>query len=498
MLRFLARLDEFDRWLFERLTYRERRTADRVLKRLTNAANRSLLWLSIAGVLAVAGGRRGRRAAVRGVVGITMTSTLVNLPLKYLARRDRPRLRRQRPLLISLPGSFSFPSGHSASAFAFATATGLESPKLLPAIAPLAAAVAYSRVHLRVHYPLDVVAGAAIGTGMGLASGAVVHAGRRWWEGTTPLRNDQRPQTRQLILVINSHSGRHHKIEEARIAIRAAGLEVVRELGVEDLERLPGLVRPDGRDAPIVVAAGGDGTVGGVANALVGSDAVVGILPLGTSNDFARSIKVPTNIERAVDVLWSGRITRIDAGRLTADGQASRHFVHAAATGLNVAFANFATRADLRRRLGRLSYAVAAAAALRERPVFECEVEQQGKIEHLELIHLSIVNAPVFGGFLDLRIPRARLDDHVLHVIMVEHLQIRRFLRSALYTALRLHRGIRGFRTMRVSRLTVRPSHPMDVTLDGEVRGTIPGTFDVVPSSLRVITPLTFEREPTA
>jgi undecaprenyl-diphosphatase len=498
VLRFLAGLDEFDRRLFERLTDRERRTADRLLKRLSNAANRSLLWLSIAAVLALAGGNRGRRAAARGVVAIAMTSTLVNLPLKYLARRDRPRLRRQRPLLIKLPGSFSFPSGHSASAFAFTTATGLENPKLLAAIAPLAAAVAYSRVHLRVHYPLDVGAGAAIGTGMGLASGAVVHAGRRWWEGTTPLRDDQRPQTRQLILVVNSHSGRHHKIEHARKAMRAAGLEVVRELGIEDLDLLPGLIRRDGSEAPIVVAAGGDGTVGGVADAVVGTDAVVGILPLGTSNDFARSIKVPTNIERAVDLLWKGRITRIDAGRLTADGQAARHFVHAAAAGLNVAFAKFATRADLRRRLGRLSYAVAAAAALRERPAFECEVEHQGRREHLELVHLSVVSAPVFGGFLDLRIPNARLGDHVLHVIMVEHLQLRRLLRSALYPALRLHRGVHGFRTMRVTRLTVRPPHPMYVTLDGEVRGIIPGTFEVVPSSLRVITPLTFERETTA
>ncbi|HYY45994.1 MAG TPA: YegS/Rv2252/BmrU family lipid kinase [Candidatus Angelobacter sp.] len=494
MARPLAALGEFDRRLFERLTRREQRTADRLLKRLSNAANRSVLWLSMAAVLALVGGRSGRRAAARGVVAISLTSTLVNLPLKYLARRDRPRLLRQRPLVISVPGSFSFPSGHSASAFAFTTATALENPRLLPAILPLAAAVAYSRVHLRVHYPLDVVAGAAIGTGMGLASGAVVRGGRRWWEATTPLPEDQRPQTNQLILIVNPHSGRHEKLDQARKAMRAMGLEVVRELSIEELGRLPGLLRPDGARGPIVVAAGGDGTIGAVVNAVVGTDAVVGILPLGTSNDFARSIKIPANVEHAVGLLSNGRITRIDTGRLTADGQAPRHFVHAAATGLNVAFAKFATRADLRRRLGRLTYAVAAAAALRERPVFECDVEHQGQIEHLELVHLSILNAPVFGGFLDLRIPNARPGDHVLHVIMVEHLQIRRLLRSALYPALRLHRGMHGFRTLQVSRLTVRPPHPMDVTLDGEVSGKIPGTFDVVPSALRVIAPLTFER----
>ena len=122
------------------------------------------------------------RGLLRGVAAISLTSTLVNLPLKYLARRERPQWRRgERPLLVSVPGSFSFPSGHSASAFAFATAVSLEEPRLAPAIVPLAAAVAYSRIHLRVHYPLDVIAGAAIGAGIGTASGAAVRASARWW-----------------------------------------------------------------------------------------------------------------------------------------------------------------------------------------------------------------------------------------------------------------------------------------------------------------------------
>lgn len=490
----LATIDAFDRRLFERLTREERQAADRVLKGLSNAANRSVLWLSIAAVLALIGGQRGRKAALRGVVAITMTSTLVNLPLKYLARRRRPLLRpRDRPPLVRVPTSFSFPSGHSASAFAFTTATGLVDLRVLPVTVPLASAVAYSRIHLRVHYPLDVLAGAAIGTGMGLSSGAVVRAARRWWTATTPLREDQRPQTNRLILIVNPHSGRHHQLERARAAIRAKGLEIVHELSVEELARLPRLLEATGNQPSTVVAAGGDGTVGGVADAIVGTEAVLAILPLGTSNDFARSIDVPTDVERAIDLFTQGRITRIDTGRLTADGQRTGHFVHAAATGLNVAFAKFATRADLRRRMGRLTYAVAAAAALRERSVFACRVEYQGKAEDLNLVHLSVVNAPVFGGFLDLRIPRASVDDHVLHVIMVEHLPIRRLLRSAFYPAIRLHRGIRGFRTMQVSRVTVRPSRPMDVTLDGEVRGKLPGTFEVLPSTLRVIAPLTFD-----
>jgi YegS/Rv2252/BmrU family lipid kinase len=216
----------------------------------------------------------------------------------------------------------------------------------------------------------------------------------------------------------------------------------------------------------------------------------MGVIPLGTSNDFARSMEIPMRIEGAVRLLSRGPIRRVDAGKLSHDGQPGRHFVHAAATGLNVAFARFATRADLRERLGRLTYAVAAAMAVRDRPVFECEVSEGQRSQHLRLVHLSVVNAPVFGGFLDLRVPDTSPDDRTLHVIMIEHLPIRRLIRSALYPAIGVHRRIRGFQLLATSRITVRPSKPMDVTLDGEVSGKIPGTFEVVPSALQVIAPL--------
>ena len=488
MFRSLAALDAFDRWLFDRLTRRERHVVDRSLKQLSKSANRSMLWLAIAATMGVFGGHRARRAALRGAVAIAITSTLVNLPLKYAARRDRPPRRRfDRPLPISLPGSFSFPSGHSASAFAFATGVGTEHPLMALPILPLAAGVAYSRVHLRVHYPFDVVAGAAIGAGMGLLSGPVIRAARRWWDSMAQVPESERPTTSELIIVVSPSAGRSAKLERARRAMAALGLQVATEIPVRDAGILPKLVQRGGQ-SPTVIAAGGDGTVGAVANAIVGTPAALGIIPLGTSNDFARSISIPMHVKRAVRLLARGRISRVDAGRFTAEGQSPRHFVHAAAVGLNVGFARFATRADVRARLGRLTYAAAVALALRERPIFRCELEWEERKEQTSLVHLAVINAPVFGGFLGLRIPGADPDDRTLDIIMIEHLPIRRLLRSALYPAVGVRRGIRGIRTLQVSRLKVRPTDSMDVTLDGEVAGKIPGVFEVVPGGLRVIT----------
>src|SRR5438876_5590696 len=301
MLRALAALDAWDQWLFRRLTRRERRVIDHRLKQLSTSADRSVLWFAIAALIAIFGGHRARRAAFRGVVSIAITSTLVNLPLKYLARRNRPPTRRgDRPLPVSLPGSFSFPSGHSASAFAFATGIGLEEPRLLIPLLPLAATVAYSRVHLRVHYPFDVLAGAAIGVGMGLASGPLIDAARQWWEPPSSAAEADRSATRRLILVVSPQAGHREKMARARRAISDSGLEVASEIAVDELARLPDLLRGNGSPPPIVVPAGGDGTVGAAANAVIATPAVLGIIPLGTSNDFARSIKIPMSVDKAV------------------------------------------------------------------------------------------------------------------------------------------------------------------------------------------------------
>lgn len=142
---------------------------DRAMARLSDAADRSRLSLTAAAVLAVAGGRPGRRAAVRGVASIGVTSAVVNLVVKPLRRRPRPdRVAEQVPAIrhVHMPRSTSFPSGHSAAAFAFATGVGHELPGVAIPLRGLAAVVAYSRVHTGVHYPADVIAGALIGAAL--------------------------------------------------------------------------------------------------------------------------------------------------------------------------------------------------------------------------------------------------------------------------------------------------------------------------------------------
>jgi membrane-associated phospholipid phosphatase len=145
---------------------------DEPLRRLSQAANFSRLWLAIAAGIAVLGGPDGRRAALRGVIAIGVTSATVNIGMKTIRPRPRPdRAGAHVPAArqVAMPSSGSFPSGHSASAFAFASCVGASLPGAAPPLLGLAAAVAYSRVYTGVHFPGDVIVGSVLGAAIGRA-----------------------------------------------------------------------------------------------------------------------------------------------------------------------------------------------------------------------------------------------------------------------------------------------------------------------------------------
>jgi len=162
-----ALVDSADRAVGEAIAGTATPRLDRVLVRVSNAANYSRLWLATAAATAVVGGSRGRRAARQGVLAIALTSAVTNLVLKPLAGRQRPARSNGHPRpesrRVRQPASRSFPSGHAASAFAFATAMGQAAPSLRLPLYVAAATVAYSRVHTGVHYPSDVAIGAVVG-----------------------------------------------------------------------------------------------------------------------------------------------------------------------------------------------------------------------------------------------------------------------------------------------------------------------------------------------
>ena len=163
---WLSEAERIDRALYGAINSTPTPLLDRAMPALSRAADHSKLWIATGALLAVAGGRRGRLAAASGLASVAATSVVANLIVKPIGRRPRPdRSAEQTPPQreVKMPGSRSFPSGHAASATAFAAGTGRVLPAVGVPLHCLAALVGYSRVHTGVHYPGDVVAGVVAG-----------------------------------------------------------------------------------------------------------------------------------------------------------------------------------------------------------------------------------------------------------------------------------------------------------------------------------------------
>jgi diacylglycerol kinase family enzyme/membrane-associated phospholipid phosphatase len=335
-------VDHIDRAISRWIGRRPSSLLDVVTKSLSTATNHSVLWFAIAAALSA---RRGatRRAALRGVLAIAATSFTTNAVLKPLLPRRRPPVPEPPAYRLSAesPISSSFPSGHAASAAAFAAAVALECPRAGLAIAPWAAAVSYSRAHLGVNWMSDVVVGAAVGTGIALSS-------QRWWPVRTTDEARARPYDHApvlsagagLVLVVNPRSGDpdYDPTEDVAKALPAATvLRAAEGVGVHDQLEAALVAREACGESPAraVGVAGGDGTVAAAAAVAGRRGLPLVVVPTGTLNHFARDVGV-YDLQEAVDATQAGEAVAVNLGAVhirDAERSHTRYFVNTASVG---------------------------------------------------------------------------------------------------------------------------------------------------------------------
>ncbi|MEE1824961.1 phosphatase PAP2 family protein [Streptomyces sp. BE20] len=360
----MRRLDVLDQALFTRIaTARSRGTGRRTapwMRGLSRAANHGVLWFGTAAVLGAVGGRAGRRAALRGVGSLALASTVANIAAKQLTRRPRPQLdpvpaaRR----LLRQPITTSFPSGHSASAAAFATAVAIESPAAAAVVVPAALAVGASRVYTGAHYPGDVLAGFALGSALAALT-------LRWWPRSSDVPPPAGPPRRAapalpegagLSVVVNSGSGSG--------ALTPAGPEETAELLRTLLTRADVRVCGPDDDLPTLLTeaadraaaaggalgvCGGDGSVNLAAGLAVERNLPLAVFPGGTLNHFALDLGID-GPEATAAAVAAGTACGVDLG-IAADDTERRHFLNTFSLGVYPELVR--VRESLEGRLGK-------------------------------------------------------------------------------------------------------------------------------------------------
>ena len=313
------RLGRFDNGLMGVVPADPSRLWDSALPALGRAADHGMLWFALAGSMSLARSRPVRRAALRGIAAQGLASATANLAGKSLVRRTRPAAELT-PLIRRLrrpPTSSSFPSGHTASAAAFATGVALEHPRLALPITALAVGVGLSRVVTGVHYPSDVVAGAAIGVAAGLVT-------TRWWPTVPTNPADApdaareapaRPTGRGLVAVVNTAA---RGADDSLAELLRSELPEAEILAAQDGDETAQALADAASRAEILGVAGGDGTVNTAARLAADHGIPLLVIPAGTLNHFARDLGVD-EVEDALAALRAGQAVEVDAGLVNDD-----------------------------------------------------------------------------------------------------------------------------------------------------------------------------------
>lgn len=288
--------------------------------------------------------------------------------------------------------------------------------------------------------------------------------------------------SRRALLLINRHARRGSEAIDATVEVlERAGISLQR-MDLPNRHEIADLIRAHASACDLVILGGGDGTMNAAAPALIDTRLPLGILPLGTANELARTLDLPVDPAAAAAIIAAGHLRRIDLGE--ANGVPYFNVAH---VGLTTEIAHRLT-SDSKKRWGKLGYAIAAWRIVRRVRPFTATVRHDGRTETFRTLQVSVGNGVFYGG--GLRVAEgARPDDGRLDVYSLE---ARRWWKLiALLPGLK--RGTHGrdadVRAFRTTEVTLTTRRPRDVDADGERITRTPAHFRVLPAAVQVFVP---------
>ncbi|KEZ76810.1 lipid kinase [Salinisphaera hydrothermalis] len=286
----------------------------------------------------------------------------------------------------------------------------------------------------------------------------------------------------RALLLINRESRQGEANAQNAVEHLAARDVDVVEGRFDDPDDVPAEIRRHADDVDVVVLGGGDGTLNLASKAMMECGKPMAVLPLGTANDFARTLLIPTDLAAACDNVVDGVDYGIDLGQCN-----DVYFLNVASIGLAVRACEY--RSDTAKKwFGSLGYASNVFSAVRDTEPFSAEVRFNGRRERLQSIQIAVGNGRYFGGGMAVS-SDAALDDGRLDLYSLKPQPLSSLIAMLPGLMRGPHKAMQGVQLFESTEFELRTEQPMDINTDGELLTATPATFRVLPRALTVKVP---------
>ncbi len=290
------------------------------------------------------------------------------------------------------------------------------------------------------------------------------------------------PDRKKALLLVNRHARQGEKrVSEAIACLQALGFEVIEE-STENPRLLPEVIRRYQNRVDLAIVGGGDGTLNAAVQGLVDASLPLGILPMGTANDLARTLGIPASVPDACRIIASDRTKRIDLGWVN-----GRYFFNVASMGLSVQITQRLSK-EAKRRWGVFAYGATALQVIWLARPFKAEIRCNGESIRVKTVQIAVGNGRYYGGGMaiaaDATIDDRRLD---LYSLEIRHWWQILALLPAMWRG--EHAKWPGVRALQGQEFEVYTRKKSAINTDGELTERSPARFCVIPGALAVFVP---------
>ncbi|PLZ96765.1 lipid kinase [Fischerella thermalis CCMEE 5268] len=287
---------------------------------------------------------------------------------------------------------------------------------------------------------------------------------------------------RRALLLVNRQSRQGQKrLSEVMSCLVEQGFELI-AASAENPQHFSDVIRRYQHQVDLVIVGGGDGTLNAAVDTLVETNLPLGILPLGTANDLARTLKIPNSLPEATKVIANGKVQRIDLGEVN-----GKYFFNVASLGMSVKITQRLTK-EVKRRWGIFAYAFTALKVIWESRPFSAEIRLPDQSIKVKTVQIAIGNGRYYGGGMAVA-PDAMIDDQRLDLYSLE---IRHWWEIIpLLPRMRQGRHInaRNVRALQAQEIEIYTRKPRPINTDGEITTYTPAYFRVIPKAVAVFVP---------